>query len=315
MSYNKFFTFAFYNLDNLFDVFDDPDTLDDDFTPEGKRKWTYKRYKRKLAKITRIISELGKDVAHEPPLLVGLAELENEEVVKDLVMSPALKDYHYGYAHYDSPDERGVDVALLYRKSHFELIDSRPHTVYIFDENGHRDYTRDILCVRGKIFGEPWVIIVNHWPSRRHGTGETEHKRLKAAEVVKDVLNEIREKNPGIRICIMGDFNDEPGDESIRYLVDDRLYNPMQGLKAKGLGTTNHKDKWYMFDQIILSKNTLDGASGKCEFKYVDIFRTEENSIWKGKKKNQPFRTYYGKKYTGGQSDHFPVVAYFEKKS
>jgi hypothetical protein len=309
------FTFAFYNLDNLFDVFDDPDTLDDDYTPEGKRKWTYRRYKKKVERLTGIISELGRDYSPVPPILVGLAELENEEVVKDLVNSKALRDYHYDYAHYDSPDERGVDVALLYQKKYFELIDSRPYTVFIFDDNGKRDYTRDILCVKGKLFGEVWYVIVNHWPSRQHGTEDTEHKRLKAAEIVKGILSDIREETPESNIVVMGDFNDEPYDKSLQYIMDDSLFNPMQVLKDRGLGSTNHRGDWYMFDQFVFSKNLLDSSRNKIRFRYAEIYKTEENSIWKGKKKDHPFRTYIGKKYTGGQSDHFPIIAYLEKKN
>ncbi len=309
------FTFAFYNLDNLFDVFDDPDTLDDDFTPQGSKRWTYRRYRNKIAKMSKIISGLGRDYSPVPPVIAGLAELENEEVLKDLIFHKNLASYHYDYAHYDSPDERGVDVALIFQKEHFELLDSRPHTVYIYNENNQRDYTRDILCVRGRLHGELWHFIVNHWPSRRHGTSDTEHKRLKAAEVVNDIIEEILCRNPDTRIGIMGDFNDEPYDKSVQSIIksNEQLFNPMQTLKDKGLGTTNHKDRWYLFDQFIFSKNFLPPMAEKHSFRYVDIYRNEENSIWKGKKKNQPFRTYIGRKYTGGHSDHFPIVTYLEK--
>ena len=128
----KLYTVGFYNLENLFDIYDDPDTLDDDFTPKGSKKWSMKRYKRKIFKLAKTISEIGEEDTKSVPVLLGVAEVENELVIKDLINADHLKSINYGYVHYDSPDERGIDTALLYHKDNFEVLYSEPITLMIF---------------------------------------------------------------------------------------------------------------------------------------------------------------------------------------
>jgi hypothetical protein len=305
---------AFYNLDNLFDIFDDPDTLDDDFTPIGKKKWTLRRYKNKIQKMGEVLSHIGLDYAVLPPVFIGLAELENESVIIDLVESKKLAPYNYDYVHYDSPDERGIDVGFLYQKEYFELLGSKNYPLLLFEEDGKRDYTRDMLLVKGNLLGELVHIIVNHWPSRRSGTETSEYKRITAAKRVHEIIAEVQVKTPNAKFIIMGDFNDGPMNTSIKkYLVTTDFYNPMEQLKNRGNGTLVYNDEWLLFDQIIFSKNFFEEESNKLKFKYADIFDPKFIRTWHGKRKNNPHRTYIGKWHQGGYSDHFPIFVYFEK--
>ncbi len=309
------YTVAFYNLDNLFDIYDDPDTLDDDFTPQGEKHWTLRRYKNKLNKISDVLVQLGVQHSQTVPVLIGLAEVENETVLIDLINTKKLAPHHYGFAHFESPDERGIDVALLYQKKYFELIDAQKHPVLLYDEHGNRDFTRDILKVKGYLNGELIYAIVNHWPSRRSGMDVSEKKRIIAAGVVHDIIDEIHRDTPDAKIIIMGDFNDGPHSISIqKHLVTDDFFNPMAYLKDKGEGTSTYNDEWFLFDQIIFSKNFLNSKPQTHVFKYADVFDPKFVRTWKGKRKNKPFRTFIGRWHQGGYSDHFPVFAYLEKK-
>ena len=310
-------TIGFYNVENLFDTEDNPNTADDDFTADGKKRWNYKRYKIKIKKLSSVISQLGLKRSKLPPAIVGLVEVENAKVVEDLVNSSNLRKHHYGFVHYDSPDERGIDVALLYNKQVFELLDSETFPVFLTDDEGDRDYTRDILKVSGNLHGELVHILVNHWSSRREGAEETEHKRITAAETARSVIDKIREVEIDPRIIVMGDFNDDPTSKSIKqHLVLDDFYNPMESLLDREKnGTLTYDGKWNLFDQIIFSKNFLDKENGMFYFKHAEVFNKEWLKIFKGKLKGSPFRTYIGKWYQGGFSDHFPVYAYLKRRS
>ncbi len=305
------YSIAFYNLENLFDTTDDPDTLDDDFTPDSQKKWNEKRYRKKVKKMGRVISNIGYEDIGFPPAIIGLAEVENALVLQDLVDSKFLKKKDYDYVHFDSSDERGIDTALLYRKELFSVISQETYTVYLTNEFGERDYTRDILHVKGELENHPLHILVNHWPSRRKGTDETAHKRIAAAQKNREVIEQILHSEPDARIVVMGDFNDDPDSESIKTMVADSLYNPMELLRTKYEGTLKHKENWHLFDQIIISHNFLKGHENPFQFHSASIFNPEEIQEYKGKYKGLPFRTYAGKKYLGGYSDHFPVYAVF----
>lgn len=308
------YTIAFYNLENLFDTKNDPNTLDDDFTPKGKKNWHYKRYKNKIKKLGRVISQLGSEKSFHLPAIVGVVEIENATVLEDLVQTRALKNHNYGIVHYDSPDERGIDVALLYKKELFELLSSETFPLYLNSKNGERDYTRDILLVTGNLNGELIHILVNHWPSRRSGLDNNEAKRIKAAQLATLIAHKIQSKNERAKIIIMGDFNDDPTSKSVKnYLVNNTFYNPMERLIGRGNGTLNYKGTWHLFDQIIFSKNFMDIKKNKHSFKYAEVFDKYFLKEWKGKFKGNPFRTYIGKWYQGGFSDHFPVHVYLKK--
>ena len=299
-------TIAFYNLENLFDAEDDPLTKDDDFTPKGSKKWSNKRYKRKLYKLGKALSDIGDSKIL--PVMFGIAEVENKTVVEDLLASEHLRDIDYGYVHYDSPDERGIDCAFVYQRSYFKVLYSEPITLAVFDTNGRRDTTRDILYVKGELGKEEIHIFVNHWPSRRDGGSETEHKRLKAAETLLGFMATIEMHSEDPNYIIMGDFNDGPKSDSIQWLLKSgRLYNPMENLLTFERGSANYKRSWMLFDQIIVSKSFLEFKKGTHSFAHANIFDDHFLTEFEGRYKGNPFRTYVGQKYLGGYSDHFPV--------
>ena len=309
---DNLYTIAFYNVENLFDIANNPKTLDDDFTPLGRNKWNIKRYNRKLDKMSTVISQIGLQESGFVPAIIGLAEVENRKVVDDLISRKHLKDHDYGIVHFNSPDERGVDVSLLYRKSIFELLHAENKTLFLKNEEGERDYTRDVLLVRGKLKGELIHILVNHWPSRRSGTDETEVKRIKAAQLVREIINNINAEYEEAKIIIMGDFNDNPTNVSVQeHLLNDDLYNPFQSIFQQGRGTLNHNGEWHLFDQIIISQNFM--KKPPFVFNEASIFDKNFLKEWKGKRKGNPFRTYIGKWHQGGYSDHLPVYMQLKK--
>ncbi len=306
------FTIAFYNLENLFDTKDDPTKLDDDFTPKGFKKWTPKRYRKKIRKLSRTLSHLGVKESRSAPVLIGLAELENKRVIEDLIDAPSLKDKGYQYVHYDSPDERGIDTALLYDPKHFKVIASERIPLMVKNLDGVRDATRDILYVHGHLNGEEIHLFVNHWPSRRDGDTETAYKRIKAAETIHAFISTIEEKDSNPNFVVMGDFNDGPTDKSIQTLVNkEQLYNPMEVLITMRRGSANYKQRWSLFDQIILSNTFFNKEAGTHSFAHANIFDDRFLKEWNGRYKGNPFRTYVGRKYLGGYSDHFPVYVQF----
>jgi len=305
---NNLHTIGFYNLENLFDTIDDPDTLDDDFTPTGSKKWTNKRYKKKLYKLAKTISKLGIESTGNVPVLLGVAEVENREVMTDLIATEPLRDIAYDFVHYDSPDERGIDTALIYDTTHFKVLFSEPITLYIENLNGERDTTRDILYVHGKLHNEEVHVFVNHWPSRRSGNVETEYKRIIAADTIIERMQKIEENYVNPNYIIMGDFNDEPSSNSIQKLMKTQsLYNPMEKLLSPQRGSANYRKNWSLFDQIIISHNFFNFKKGTHSFNEADIFDERFLKEWEGKFKGNPYRTYVGTKYLGGYSDHFPV--------
>lgn len=308
------YTIAFYNLENFFDTKNDAHTLDDDFLPEGRKAWSNSRFRKKTKKLARTIQLIGKDDSKVSPILVGIAEVENKEVIEALLRTKALRDINYGYVHFDSPDERGIDTALLYHQDHFEVLDSDTIPLWVSNDHGERDFTRDILYVHGKLHQEEVHVLVNHWPSRRDGADETKHKRIKAAETVLEKLNAIDTINPNY--IIMGDFNDDPNSESITTLMESKLFvNPMQTLLSPNSGSANYKGEWSLFDQILISHSFLNYERGTHSFKKARIFAPKFLKEWNGKYKGNPFRTFVGKKYLGGYSDHFPVYVVLNENS
>ena len=307
-------TIAFYNIENLFDVYNDEFTRDTDFLPTAEKRWTVKRYKNKLRKIGYVISNIGKKETGNNPAIVGLAEVENEAVLQDLIQSKHMEGLNYNFVHYDSPDERGIDVALLYDETVFKVAYSTTYTVELVDEDGDIDYTRDILLVSGLFEGLELHLIVNHWPSRRTGDVETEHKRLLASNKVADVITELKEKNPEAKVIVMGDFNDDPASNSIKQLVKSHgLFNPMDTLLSQDRGTTSHNHSWNLFDQFVITHNFFERKKNSLRFVDANIFDEDFLKLYDGKYKGSPYRTYVGKRYKGGYSDHFPVYMTIKK--
>ena len=313
----QLYTVAFYNLENLFDTAHDENTLDREFTPTGFKKWTNKRYTKKLFQLAKVIAKIGTTSTDKPPVLVGIAEVENEQVIQDLLATEPLKNIEYGYVHYDSPDERGIDTGLLYLKSNFEVLYSEPVALLVNSLTGVRDTTRDILYVKGKLNGELVHVFVNHWPSRRDGSTETDYKRIEAAKTLRRVMATIEEQEVDPNYIIMGDFNDNPTSESLQTLVkDSTLYNPMEKLHAPNQrGSTSYRKHWSLFDQIMVSHNFFNYEKGTHSFAHANIFDDTFLTEFKGKFKGSPFRTYAGKKYIGGYSDHFPVYIQLKMNS
>ncbi|WCO01534.1 endonuclease/exonuclease/phosphatase family protein [Psychroserpens ponticola] len=308
------YTVAFYNVENLFDFEDNGLTHDNDFLPNSAKRWTKKRYKRKLHKLADVISKIGFNDIQKPPTLIGIAEAENKKVLKDLIDVDDLKGYNYDIVHYDSKDERGIDVGLIYNKDEFELINSKPFTIYLEKENGTQDFTRDILLVSGKLNGELIHCIVNHWPSRRDGLEVSSLNRIVASQVAINIIETIKADEVNPKIIVMGDFNDNPNNESVKMLAEKgQLFNPMKTLVSYSRGTQNHNFKWNVFDQILFTTNFFETDNLSLKFEEAGIYDEKFLTQYYGKFKGQPFRTYVGKKYKGGFSDHFPVYMHLSK--
>ncbi|MEJ6792095.1 MAG: endonuclease [Lacinutrix sp.] len=308
-------TIAFYNIENLFDVFDDEITRDYDILPTSEKRWSVKGYKNKLRKIGYVISNIGLKEVKKHPAIVGLAEIENDAVLKDLISSKHLEEHNYSFVHYNSLDERGIDVALLYDATVFKVAFSKTFTVHLKDEDGDIDHTRDILLVSGLFEGIELHVIVNHWPSRRTGDLETAHKRLKASQKVTEIISFLKEKNPVAKVIVMGDFNDDPNSNSLKALeLSHGLFNPMRTLISNDRGTTSYNQKWNLFDQFLVTYNFFERKKKTLRYVKANIFDEEYLKESEGKYKGSPYRTYVGKHYKGGYSDHFPVYIIVSKK-
>ena len=308
------YTVAFYNVENLFDIYDNPMTNDDDFLPNSAKNWNQKKYSKKIRKIGYAISKIGTKHSGKPPSLIGLAEVENKNVLTDLIHSKHLKNKNYNYILYNSPDERGIDVALLYDTTKFTELNSKNYKIELQDEFGGIDHTRDILLVSGLFNHEKIHIIVNHWPSRRSGKDETEEKRLITSKKVTEIIKEVNEIEKDPKIIVMGDFNDDPSSKSLKNLLgNNNLFNPMETLLSFTRGSLSYKFNWNLFDQILFTTNFFQTEEGKHSFGHANIFDDIFLTQFEGKHKGNPFRTFVGRKYKGGYSDHFPVYIHLRQ--
>lgn len=310
----KRYTVAFYNVENLFDTENDPFTSDDEFTPLGEKEWDDERYQKKIKNIGKVIKGIDADL----PLLVGLCEVENEKVLLDLTNSKLLSKGEYGVVHYDSPDTRGIDVGLLYKKDFFKVLDTESLAV-IFQNNPHV-LTRDILYVKGIVNEEVIHLFVNHWSSRRKGERETEYKRVEAARVLKDRIEEIQEEDSKAKILVMGDFNDYPNNKSIEDVLEaslqpksDEFYNLAAKLDRSEKGTHFYNNEWGMLDQMMVSNSWLIAKKGNTlKKKTVDVYKADEVLFKHSYLGAIPNKTYSGNKYHGGFSDHLAISLQFE---
>lgn len=323
----KAHTIAFYNVENLFDTINDPNTFDDDRTPEGRDKWTYEIYRDKLKKTAKVIADIGSDFTKNAPVVIGLSEIENHLVLEDLVKDPQLLKFNYGIIHFDSPDERGIDVALLYQRHWFKPEYFSKHYLLLYDDEAKtdRDYTRDQLLVTGELEGETLHFIVNHWPSRSGGEERSRSKRLAAAALNKKTIDSLLKFDPKAKIITMGDFNDDPTNESIKMVLGAKaerdevapteLYNPMGNMLKKGIGSLGYRDSWNLFDQIIMNGNFLTKDYKTWQFYKAGVFNASYLINPRGRYKGYPFRSYADGGYTGGYSDHFPVYIQIVKEA
>ncbi|MBK8845327.1 MAG: hypothetical protein IPO27_01745 [Bacteroidetes bacterium] len=308
---------GFYNLENLFDTIDGPNN-DADFLPNGSYHYTGEVYLDKLNKLSDVISQIGIEESPEGLSMIGVAEIENRSVLEDLVKNPKLKDRHYKIIHYDSPDERGIDVGLLYNPRYFSSKGSEKLFVNLSQEGDTASRkTRDVLYVWGDYKGEAIHVFVNHWPSRRGGEEASAPGRAKAALVCKLKIDSILQASPKAKIFLMGDLNDDPTSPSVAKVLgakgdlkkvnDSDLYNPWMDFYLNGIGTLAYNDAWNLFDQIIISEELTDSKQKGVFFKRAVIFNKPFMSQQTGRYKGYPKRTFDFNNYIGGYSDHFPT--------
>ena len=318
----KIHTVAFYNLENLFDTINDQNKNDEASPIMEIRFNRGEIYREKVSNMANVISQIGFDVTKRPPSILGICEVENRAVVEDLISDEKLRKYNYGIVHYESPDDRGIDVGLIYNKDVFKVKNSNSHDVFITGNNSSkRRNTRDQLVVSGYLDGELMHFIVNHWPSR----GADETKRIAAAEVNNFIIDSLRNKYESPKIITMGDFNDDPFDKSIKKILGAKknindvkkndMYNPFETILVdEGVGSNAYRDKWQLFDQIILSKPFLDKNYKDYQLYKAGVFNKSFLINKKGKFKGYPFRSFSYGTFTGGYSDHLPPYIYLLKE-
>lgn len=311
---------VFYNAENLFDTRDDSLTLDDEFTPQGEMHWNLSRYKSKLHGIFRVISHMGEGVL---PSVVCLAEVENKRVLYDLLTQTPLSEGGYHIVHKDSPDQRGIDVGVLFRSDLFRLLHSEFLSVPC--PEGEMRSTRDIVyLILMAASGDSLHLFVNHWPSRSEGVVLTEPFRMSAATVLKDRIDSVFRFQSGAAVLVLGDFNEGPSEISIREILNagpipdndnpdlslgDSLYNLSPSFSSNVRGTYKYQGAWETIDQVMVSGSLMQQGRGwGTTPALVRIFSPEylleDDRPFLGKK---PFRTYQGPMYRGGYSDHLPV--------
>ena len=322
----KIRTIGFYNLENLFDTVNDTEK-EDEKSPMMELKGNREKvYNDKLEKIADVLFQLGADKAKTSPALIGVVEVENKKVLEDLVKVEKLKKKNYGIIHFDSPDKRGIDVALLYQKRYFKPIHFEAFNPNIYSNN-RKVYTRDILWVSGYLDDELINVIVNHWPSRRGGEAKSRPLREKAAYKVTQIVEKIKETEKDPKIIIMGDFNDDPINTSFKEVLKTKskkknvkegdIYNPYEDMFRRGFNTLGYRDNINLFDQILISSSLLDkGEKDFSSYKMFKsgIFNKRFLTQKKGRYKGYPFRSFSYGKYTGGYSDHYPVYMYLIKE-
>lgn len=334
-------TVAFYNFENLFDTINDPATNDDEWTPAGMQNWTNEKYQQKLKNLARVLSEIGTTENSNAPVLIGGSEIENRGVLEDLIRQSKLQPYDYGIIHFDSPDKRGIDVALLYQKKFFrptsfsniplhiyknksigkEEKEEEPNEEKIRVAQNNRVFTRDQLLITGFLEGEEISIIVNHWPSRSGGEKATGKYREAAGALNRKIIDSLQHINPDAKVISMGDFNDGPYNKSFKVALGTKakksdvpefgLFNPFEEMLTRGMGTLAFRDSWDIFDQIILSESLIKPDFDSFKFWKAGIFNKLYLIQTSGKYKGYPLRHTLTEV---GFSDHFPVYLYLIKE-
>lgn len=324
------YVIGFYNLENLFDIYDDPVKNDSEFLPEGKNKWTQAKYEKKLHNMAKVIRSMA-DNNKRWHTILGISEIENRLVIEDLVSQPEIADANYQIVHYDSPDRRGVDVALLYKPDQFTYLDSE---TIPFDFNSDIDFsdtdtsyfkTRDILMVHGLIAGEHFAFYVAHLPSRVGGKGG--NLRSRGAEIIYNHSREMEAKYPGIKIVAMGDMNDNPTDDSMaKYLhgqerlenvTPGEFFSPYVSMLKAGYGSLCYQGVWSIYDLELVNYNLAHAPDGGLKIQpvtknhgkeyYGVVFKRPWMTTQKGQYKGYPFRTFSNGAFVGGYSDHYPT--------
>ena len=322
---DKPYSVVFYNLENLFDIYNDPETHDDEFTPQGVKQWNETRYQKKLTNMERVLFDIAAQ-QKEYPIVIGVSEIENRSVLEDLISQPKLKGANYRICHYDSPDARGVDVAFLYRPDVFKIQGSDNIKLHVEGLPNFR--TRDLVVMWGTIEGEPFYFLVSHWPSRLGGKEASQFKRDACATQIREIKDSLLRENPATKVIVMGDFNDDATDDSIvevmgakgkvKELEPGDFFNPYNEMLRAGLGTLAYQDEWNLFDNICVTENLVNAESGKLRILkgkkyYGNIFTRPYMLQLEGQYKNYPLRTFVSNNFQDGYSDHFPVYIYIGK--
>lgn len=336
-------TAAFYNFENLFDTIKGTN-FDDEWLPNGLQRWTSEKYKQKLENLSTVLMQIGtNDKQKDAPTFIGGSEIENRSVLEDLVKHPNIIKYDYGIVHFDSPDKRGIDVALLYQKKYFKPTSfiNIPLIIYRGKSNekeketdedksdedkieiavNHRVYSRDILLVTGFLDGEEINVLVNHWPSRSGGEKKSSPFREAAGKLARKVMDSVYKVNPKAKIILMGDLNDGPYNKSVKVGLGAKskkaevtqfgVYNPFEQMFKDGNATLFYRDSGDIFDQIMVSETLIQEDHSTYQY-------------WKAGIYNKPFMIEKFGRYTGyplrhsaneiGYSDHFPVYIYLIKE-
>ncbi len=314
-NYNNYFPILFYNVENFFDCRNDSLKNDEEFLPDSPRKWTFYRYNNKANKIAKVILASNK---WNPPVLVGLCEVENQTVLNRLIWETGLSELGYRYIHHESPDKRGIDVAMLYREDQFKIIHDQAIPVSIPEKNF---YTRDILFVKGIAFGQDTLnVMICHWPSKYGGAMHSEWKRIHVANILHEVCDSLLNRNIESHILIMGDLNESPESGAVydnlkarEKDADSNIVNLSYGFVSNGVrGTLKYRGHWSIFDQIIVSRSLLEEPFDIEGLHIVDLpFLLEPDKSYSGE---VPYRTYRGPQYIGGFSDHLPVKMVIRKE-
>lgn len=322
----KIHTIAFYNLENLFDTINDPLKYDEASPMMELKANRSEVYKKKIKNMARVVAEIGSDIANNAPAIIGVCEIENRAVLEDLVNDPLLLSKDYGIIHFEGPDRRSIDVALLYQKALFQPVGSSSHELLINDDlTRKRVYTRDQLLVSGKLDGDLIHILVNHWPSRSGGEARSRSKRVGAAKLNKRIIDSLQSLDPYAKIITMGDLNDDPTNESVKKALKAKkekeevplkgIYNPFEKMfTEKGYGTTAYRDAWSLFDQILMTQPFIEDDYSSFRFWKAGIYNKAYLTNKRGRFKGYPFRSFADGGFTGGFSDHFPVYIYVIKE-
>ena len=315
---------GFYNLENLFDTVDNTLINDEEFLPNGERGYNSRIYYDKLNRLADVVSQMGTEVNPDGLAILGVAEVENDTVLNDLVNSSKLKARNLKIVHYDSKDARGIDVGLLYHPKYFTPLYSK--ALFVKLPSGSKDayYTRDVLYVSGLLDGDSVHVFVNHWPSRSGGEERSAPGRNAAAAVVKKVVDSLVAINKNAKIIIMGDLNDDPTSASVAKVLNAKgnlskveeagLFNPWMDMYKKGIGTLAYQDAWGLFDQVIISNGLTSKEQKGYYYQKAVIFNKEFMVQKTGKFRGYSKRTWDGITYNYGYSDHFPVYIMLLKK-
>ncbi len=312
---------AFYNQENLFDTIDDPHKNDNEYLPGAKKEWNTEKYTNKINHMARVIASMNEEQA---PDILGMCEVENKAMAEAVAGTEALKKAKYTAVHFEGPDERSIDNALLFKSGMFKLISAKPIPVHAASFPELK--TRDILLVKLETKNKvQLVVLVNHFPSRLGGEEASEPKRWAAAQVLRSTCDSLLKLNPLENIIIMGDFNDEPTNRSMDSVLrakgseydlnNGNLFNAMYELKQNGDGSHYYKGHFSMLDQLIISSSVANCTGKLCyEKASATIYKQPWMLEQEGKYKGSPLRTFVGDKYFNGYSDHLPVFIYLSLK-